>query len=91
MRAFKYFGKRCVMFLITYASVLLSVEKQKYDSKERKKIPIQIPAIVNLYNSRMEGADRLDHMIALYQSSIRSQNFLPFCCNDVCHCLKRLS
>ena len=42
VRAVKYFGKRCVMLLTTYASILLSVEKQKYDSKERKKIPIQV-------------------------------------------------
>ena len=75
VRAVKYFDKRCVMFLTTYASVLPSVEKQKYDSKKRKKIPIQVPAIVDIYNSHMGGVDRLDHMIALYRSCIRSRKF----------------
>ena len=64
--AVKYFEKRCVMFLTTYAFVLPLVEKQKYDSKERKKVPIQVPAIVDIYNSHMGGVDRLDHIIALY-------------------------
>ena len=73
--AVKYFDKRCVMFLITYASVLPLVEKQKYDSKERKKVPIQVPAIVDIYNFHMGGVDRLDHMIALYRSWIRSRKF----------------
>ena len=64
MRAVKYLDKRCVMFLTTYASVLLSVEKQKYDSKERKKIPVKVPAIADLYNSYMGSVERLNYMIA---------------------------
>ena len=73
--AVKYFEKRCVMFLTTYASVLPLVEKQKYDSKERKKVPIQVPAVVDIYNSHMGGVDRLDHIIALYRSWIRLRKF----------------
>ena len=52
------FYKRCVMFLTTYASALPSIEKQKYDSKERK-IPIQVTAIVDVYNPHMGGEDGL--------------------------------
>ena len=72
VRAVKCFVKRSGMFVTTYTSALLSVEKQKYDSKERNKVLIQVPAIVDFYNSHMAGVHRLDHMIVFYRSCIRS-------------------
>ena len=75
VRAVKYFDKRPVMFATTYASVEPIIEKLKYDSKQRKKIPVPVPTIVSLYNKHMGGVDRLDHLIALYRSVIRSKKF----------------
>ena len=63
MRTVKYLDKRCVMFLTTYASVLPSVEKQKYGSKQR--FPSSPSNCLYFYNSHMGGVDRLDHMLAL--------------------------
>ena len=68
VRAVKYFDKRPVMFETTYASVEPIIEKLKYDSKQRKKIPV--PTIASLYNKHMGGVDRLDHLIALYRRVI---------------------
>ena len=73
VRAVKYFDKRPVMFATTYASVEPIIEKLKYDSKQRKKIPV--PTIASLYNKHMGGVDRLDHLIALYRRVIRSKKF----------------
>ena len=61
------------MFATTYASVEPIIEKLKYDSKQRKKIPV--PTIVSLYNKHMGEVDRLDHLIALYRSVICSKKF----------------
>ena len=90
VRAVKYFDKRPVMFATTYASVEPITEKLKYDSKQRKKIPV--PTIVSLYNKHMGGDDRLDYLIALYRSVIHSKKFyhkifLPFNRYGVCKCL----
>ena len=35
VKAVKYFDKRSVMFLRTYAAVFPTIQKLKYDSKER--------------------------------------------------------
>ena len=75
VRAVKYFDKRSVMFLTTYAPVLPTVEKLKYDKRSKSKIPVSVPAIVELYNAHMGGVDRLDHVISLYRSCIRSKKF----------------
>ena len=61
------------MFATTYASVEPIIEKLKYFSKQRKKIPV--PTIVSLYTKHMGGVDRLDHLIALYRRVIRSKKF----------------
>ena len=73
VRAVKYFDERPVMFATTYASVEPIIEKLKYDSKQRKKIPV--PTIVSLYNKHMGEVNCLDHLIALYRSVIRSKKF----------------
>ena len=44
-------------------------------ARREKKIPLQIPAIVELYNAHMGGVNRVDHMIALYRSNLRSKKF----------------
>ena len=61
------------MFETTYASVEPIIAKLKYDSKQRKNIPV--PTIASLYNKHMGGVDRLDHLIALYRRVIRSKKF----------------
>ena len=61
------------MFATTYASVEPIIEKLKYFSKQKKKIPV--PTIVSLYNKHMGGVDRFDHLIALYRRVIRSKKF----------------
>ena len=61
------------MFATTYASVEPIIEKLKYFTKQRKKIPV--PTIVSLYTKHMGGVDRLDHLIALYRRVIRSKKF----------------
>ena len=73
VRAVKYFDKRPVMFATTYASVEPIIKKLKYDSKQRKMIPV--PTNFSLYNKHMGGVDRSDHLIALYRRVIRSKKF----------------
>ena len=71
------------MFATTCASVEPTIEKLKYNSKQRNMIPMPVPTIVSLYNKHVRGIDRLNHLIELYRSVIHSKKFnhkifLPF-------------
>ena len=54
---------------------LLLKQSFRYDKKEKKKIEIQRPAIVDQYNSKMGGIDLQDMLLNLYRIDRKSNKF----------------
>ena len=46
----------------------------RYDRKEKKKIGVDRPAAIAIYNKFMGGVDKADLLLSLYRSKIRSKN-----------------
>lgn len=64
--------------IVTIASnnceVLPSLPVSRYSQKDKKKITIQQPKLIKMYNENMGGVDRADQNIGLYRTSIRGKN-----------------
>nr|XP_023020917.1 piggyBac transposable element-derived protein 2-like [Leptinotarsa decemlineata] len=57
----------------------------RWFKKERSKIAVEQPSIINFYNNEMGGVDQFDQMRGLYRSKMRSKkwywSFFRFCLN----------
>jgi hypothetical protein len=48
---------------------------QRWDRSKKKKVEVQCPSIVLMYNKFMGGVDLMDSLISLYRTSIRSKKW----------------
>ena len=75
LRALKWFDNRGVVLLTSYASGQPMSFVDRWDSKQKKKVQVQCPSAVVMYNQFMGGADLLDSLLALYRIPVRSKKW----------------
>lgn len=65
----------------------------RYDKKQKKKIEVPCPAVVQEYNQKMGGVDLTDCLTALYKYSLKSRRWYVYisyhsvCASVVTACL----
>ncbi|KAK9977037.1 hypothetical protein ABG768_018858 [Culter alburnus] len=75
VRAVKWFDNRGVIVASTFASAQPVSFIERWDRKQRRKVSVQCPSIITLYNKFMGGVDALDALIAYYRIRIRSKKY----------------
>ena len=75
VRAVKWFDNRGVIIASTFASAQPVSFKERWDRKQRRKVSVECPSIITLYNQFMGGVDALDALIAYYRIHIRSKKY----------------
>ena len=75
IRAVKWFDNRGVIVACTFASAQPVSTVERWDRKLKKKIDVQCPSIISLYNKFMGGVDALDALVAYYRIHIRSKKY----------------
>ncbi|XP_039627296.1 uncharacterized protein adamtsl5 [Polypterus senegalus] len=75
IRAEKWFDNRGVIVASTFASAQPVSNIEKWDRKSKKKVSIECPNIISMYNKFMGGLDALDALIAYYHIHIRSKKY----------------
>ncbi|XP_028676169.1 piggyBac transposable element-derived protein 3-like [Erpetoichthys calabaricus] len=75
IRALKWFDNRGVIVARTFASAQPVSNVERWDRKSKKKVSIECPNIISLYNKFMGRVDALDALIAYYRIHIRSKKY----------------
>lgn len=75
IRAVKWFDNRGVIVASTFASAQPVSTVERWDRKLKKKMSVECPSIISLYNKFMGGVDALDALIAYYRIRIRSKKY----------------
>ncbi|KAF2896111.1 hypothetical protein ILUMI_10064 [Ignelater luminosus] len=75
MRTIKWFDNRGVILATTFSSAEPLPETERWDKEEKKKVAIQEPYAVNIYNKFMGGVDLLDRLIAYYRIHVRLKKY----------------
>ncbi|XP_030579753.1 piggyBac transposable element-derived protein 3-like [Archocentrus centrarchus] len=75
VRAVKWFDNRGVIVASTFASAQPVSFTERSDRKQKRKVSVQCPSIITLYNKFMGGVDALDALIAYYRIHIRSKKY----------------
>ncbi|XP_039610994.1 piggyBac transposable element-derived protein 3-like [Polypterus senegalus] len=75
IKAVKWFDNRGVIIASTFASAQPVSNVERRDRKSKKKVSIECPNNISLYNKFMGGADVLDALIAYYRIHIRSKKY----------------
>ncbi|KAL1493569.1 hypothetical protein ABEB36_009272 [Hypothenemus hampei] len=65
-----------VVTMVTNAeSVFPTSNVTRYSHKEKKRVSVQQPRVIKMYNQNMGGVDRADQNISLYCVSIRGKKW----------------
>lgn len=75
IRAVKWCDNRGVIVASTFASAQPVSTVERWDRKLKKKVSVECPRIISLYNKFMGGVDALDALIAYYRIHIRSKKY----------------
>ncbi|XP_065671858.1 piggyBac transposable element-derived protein 3-like [Hydra vulgaris] len=75
VRAIKWYDNRGVILVSTYAGIAPLGKISRYDRVTKKRIDVDCPDVVKLYNKCMGGVDLLDMLIALYRNPVRSKKW----------------
>lgn len=75
IRAVKWFDNRGVIVASTFASAQPVSTVERWDRKQKKRMTVECPNIISLYNKFMGGVDALDALIAYYRIHIRSKKY----------------
>ncbi|XP_070691520.1 piggyBac transposable element-derived protein 3-like [Pempheris klunzingeri] len=75
MRAVKWFDNRGVIVASTFASAQPVSNVERWDRKLKKRVSVECPSMISLYNKFMGGVDALDALIAYYRIQIRSKKY----------------
>ena len=71
----KWFDKKIVNVVSTFAKSRPLTFVSRYDYKQGRKVGVQCPSIIKLYNSSMGGVDLADCLIELYRINIRFKKY----------------
>ncbi|XP_049816457.1 piggyBac transposable element-derived protein 3-like [Schistocerca nitens] len=71
----RWFDRKCIHFVPTYACVEPMATCTRYSASERKFIDVPRPYIVEKYNKHMGGVDLADMLIELYRINLRSRKW----------------
>ena len=71
----KWFDNKIVNVVSTFAKSRLLFFVSQYDYKQGRKVDVQCPHIIKLYNSSISGVDLADCLIELYRINIRSKKY----------------
>ena len=75
VRAIKWYDNRGAMLVSTYAGIAPLGKISRYDRVTKRRIDVDCPDVVKLYNKCMGGVDLLDMLIALYRNPVRSKKW----------------
>lgn len=75
IRAIKWFDNRGVTLATSFSSTEPISITERWDRKQKKKISIEKPYAVDIYNKFMGGVDLLDGQIAYYRITVRSKKY----------------
>ena len=73
--AVKWFDNRGVVLLTSYATGLPVSFVDRWNSKQKKKVQVQCPSAITMYNQFMGGVDLLDSLLALYRIPVQSKKW----------------
>ncbi|XP_049798775.1 piggyBac transposable element-derived protein 3-like [Schistocerca nitens] len=71
----RWFDRKCINFVSTYACVEPLATCRRYSASEKKFIDVPRPYIVEKYNKHMGGVDLADMLIELYRINLRSRKW----------------
>jgi len=71
--AIQWKDNKTVSLLSTFVGKEPISEVQKFDKKLKKRIPVECPKVVQIYNKHMGGVDLLDSIIGRYRIAMRSK------------------
>lgn len=71
----KWFDNRPVVLASNFVGVGEEDEVQRWEKKEAQMVMVKRPEVVQKYNEFMGGVDKLDQLISLYRTSIRSRKW----------------
>ena len=74
LRVAKWHDNRAVTLLSTYEAINSTTELLHRHQKERKKVKVICPSIVNTYDKFMGGVELLDSLLSLYRIDIKSDS-----------------
>ena len=73
--AVRWKGNKVVNVLSTFAGKEPQKKVKRYSQKEKKKVDVLQPNVVNIYNRFMGGVDRMDQNILTYMIKLRSKKW----------------
>ena len=65
-----WFNNKPVLILFNYVGIDPADKCKRYDRKQKKKIDVDQPAAVAIYNKFMGQVDQADMLLSLYRSKI---------------------
>lgn len=75
VRAVKWFDNKGVIVCSTFASAQPVSHTERWDRQLKRKVSVECPSIITLYNKFMGGVDALDALISYYRIHIRSKKY----------------
>jgi len=75
MAAVRWKDNKVVNVISTFAGKEQQQKAKRYSRKEKKRIDIKQPKVINIYNRYMGGVDRLDQNISAYMINLRSKKW----------------
>ncbi|KAJ8933672.1 hypothetical protein NQ314_013884 [Rhamnusium bicolor] len=54
---------------------------KRWDKTKKKYVEIERPEVIRVYNQHIEGVDKIDFLITIYRTFIRSKNWTPHVCS----------
>uniref|UniRef100_A0A3B3QLT9 PiggyBac transposable element-derived protein domain-containing protein n=1 Tax=Paramormyrops kingsleyae TaxID=1676925 RepID=A0A3B3QLT9_9TELE len=75
VRAVKWFDNRGVIVASTFAIAQPFSNVERWDRKLKKKVSVECPSIISLYNQFMGDVDTLDALIAYYRIHVKSKKY----------------
>ncbi|KAF2904348.1 hypothetical protein ILUMI_01806 [Ignelater luminosus] len=75
IRTIKWFDNRGVILATTFSSAEPLRKTERWDKNEKKKVAIQKPYAVDIYNKFMGGVDLLDGQLAYYRIYVRLKKY----------------
>lgn len=73
--AIQWKDNKTVSLLSTFVGKEPISEVQRFDKKLKKRIPVECPKVVQVYNKHMGGVDLLDSIIGRYRIAMRSKKW----------------
>ena len=73
--AVRWKDNKVVNVLSTFAGKEPQKNVKRYSQKEKKKVNVLQPNVVNVYNRFMSGVDRMDQNISTYMINLRSKKW----------------